>query len=269
MILTPLSTAGAGAGFRNRVQQAAHAVNQSASRSMKSGKNKNGQESREDRVQLNPMRQAQSMLDHLMEQKQNLIEQKNQLVADTLAAGGDMDSIRALVSLYDEQINNIDVQISQTMKDMVEDQLEKAEEKEEKEPETKEELQIRQLNNLSNASLDYEQVKQVHSAHEQKKRDASILSMEIKMDNSRGGVSQGKKDRLAEVLKEADELYTEAMKGYVDLNVSLKDEEKEHIEKQQQLEGSGQREEETGEASQLQHMQDLTAEETEQEEENS
>ena len=71
MILTPLSTAGAGAGFRNRVQQAAYAVNQSASRSMKSGKNKNGEERREDRVQLNPMRQAQSMLDHLMEQKQN------------------------------------------------------------------------------------------------------------------------------------------------------------------------------------------------------
>lgn len=253
MITTPLSTSGIGRGFQNRIQLAAHSVNQSASRSVKTGKNKD--ERREDRVQLNPMRQAQSMLDHLMEQKQNLIEQKNQLVADTLAAGGDMDSIRALVSLYEEQISNIDVQISQTMKDMVEEQLEKEEEKEEKEPETKEELQIRQLNNLSSVSMDYERVNQIHSAHEEKKREASILETEIKLDSSRGGVSQGKKDRLAEVLEEADALYTEAMKGYADLNVTLKEEGEETVKQQQQIE-SREQQEENGEKSPNQQIRD-------------
>lgn len=240
MISIPLRTAGAGSPW-NRVQMAAQAVNQHT-KSLESGKRKDEDDPREDRLQLNPLKQAQSMIDHLMEQKQNLIEQKNQLIADTLAGGGDMDSIRSLISLYDEQISNLDMQISQTMKDMVERQLKKEEEKEEEEPETKEEQQIRQMSKLSSASMDYEQVNEIHSAYGKKKRDASIMAMEIQLDNSRGGAGRGKIERLAETLQEADSLYTDAMKGYVDLNVDLRKEEEENIREQQQLPGKEQRE---------------------------
>lgn len=236
MITTPLRTASISGSLGNRVQLAAQSLNQSASHSTQPGKRKAGQERREDRVQLNPMKQVQNMIDHLMEQKQNLIEQKNQLIADTLAGGGDVSSIQALVSLYDEQISNIDTQISQTMKDMIERQLEKKEEKEGKDPETKEEQQIRQLNKLSSISMDYEQVNQVYRAHGQKKREANIMAQEIKMDNSRGGVASGKNERLADVLEEADQLYKEAIRGYVNLNVVMKEDEKEELQDQKQLE---------------------------------
>ncbi len=241
MISTTLRTAGTG-GPWNRVQMAAQAMNQHAAR-MRSGNRKDGDDRREDRLQLNPLKQAQSIIDHLMDQKQNLIEQKNQLIADTLSGGGDMDSIRSLVALYDEQINTIETQISQTMKDMVERQLDEKEEEEGKGPETKEEQQIQQMNRLSNASMDYEQVNEIHSAYDQKKRDASIMAMEIKLDGSRpGGAPHGKIERLAETLQEADSLYTDAMKGYVDLNVDLKEEEKEEIQEGQQLSAKESRE---------------------------
>lgn len=242
-MIPQLRASGTGSPW-NRVQMAAQSVNQKASRSVQSGKKAADGERREDRVQLNPMKQVQSMIDHLMEQKQNLIEKKNQMIADTVGKGGDIRSIQSLIELYDEQINNIETQISQTMKEMMERQLEKKEEGKEEEPGTKEEQQIRQLSKLSNASLDYEKVSQVYSAYGQKKRDASILAQEISMDNSRGGVAPAKNERLGEMLKEADQLYSEAMKGYVDLNVTLREDEEENIQNLQQAE-SREHEEET------------------------
>lgn len=217
----------------NRVQMAAHSMNRKAMQETQSGKRKDGQDRRGDKVQISPENRMQGRLDFLMERKQELIERKNEL----MASGGDWDSIKAMVALYEEQISNVETEISQTLKQMVEEQLEKAEEekKDGKDPETKEEQQIQYLNNISNASMDYKQVSQVHKAHDQKERDASVLSMEVKLDDSRGGASKGKRERLGEVLDEADQLYTKAMKGYVHLNKSLDEEEEENIEEQKKL----------------------------------
>lgn len=159
----------------NRVQMAANSMNRKAARDAQSGKRKDGQERREDRVNISPNNQMEGRLDFLMERKRELIERKNEL----MASGGDWDSIKAMVALYEEQISNVETEISQTLKQMVEDQLEKAEEekKDEKDPKTKEEQQIQSLNNISNASLDYKQVSQIHKAHDQKERDASVISM--------------------------------------------------------------------------------------------
>ena len=217
----------------NRLQMAAQIMNRKALRDAQSGKRKEGQERREDKVQISPNNQMQGRLDFLMERKQELIERKNEL----MASGADWDSIKAMVALYEEQISNVETEISQTLKDMVEEQLEKAEEekKEGKEPETKEEQQLQNMNNLSNASMDYKQVNQVHKAHDQTEREASVLSMEVKLDDSRGGASKGKRERLGEVLDEADQLYKKAMKGYAHLNKSLKEQEEENVEKQKEL----------------------------------
>lgn len=217
----------------NKVQMAAHSMNRKAMRDTQSVKGKDGQERRSDKVQITPENQMQGRLDFLMERKQELIERKNEL----MASGGDWDSIKAMVALYEEQISNVETEISQTLKEMVEEQLEKAEEekKDGKDPETKEEQQIENLNNISNASLDYKQVSQIHKAHDQKERDASVMSMEVKLDDSRGGASKGKRERLGEVLSEADQLYKKAMKGYADLNKSLDEEEEENIEEQKEL----------------------------------
>lgn len=213
---------GAGAPW-NRVQMATQAFNRSAWRDIKPG-DKKTQEERTDRLSLSPMGRFQSRLESLMSQKQSIIEQKNQLIADTLDAGGDTKSIQAMISLYEEQISNIETQISQTMKEMVEEQLNKEdEEKAKKEPETKEELQRRQMNELSGASMDFERTGQVYSAYVHKKGEASVLTQEIALDGGRGGAAPGKQERLNDLLKEADELYGEAMKGYADLNVSLKE----------------------------------------------
>lgn len=227
----------------SRIQMAAQVMNRKSMRDAQAGKRKDGQERREDRVQISPANQMQSQLDFLMERKQELIERKNEV----MASGADWDSIKSIVAMYEEQISNVETEISQTMKQMVEEQLEKAEEekKEGKDPETKEEQQMQYLNNISNSSMDYKQASQVHKAHDQKERDASVMSMEVKLDDSRGGASQGKRERLADVLDEADQLYTKAMEGYAKLNKSLDDMEEENVEEQKELEHEGEQEEDT------------------------
>ncbi len=220
--------AGMGSAGR-RIQMAAQAMNRKSMQNAQSGKRKNGQERREDRVQISPANQMQGRLDFLIERKQELIERKNEV----MASGADWDSIKSVVAMYEEQISNVETEITQIMKQMVEEQLEKAEEekkKDGKEPETKEEQQMQYLNNLSNTSMDYKQASQVHKAHDQKEKDARVMSMEVKLDDSRGGASQGKRERLADVLDEADQLYTKAMEGYVHLNKSLNEMEEENVE---------------------------------------
>ncbi len=227
----------------NRVQMAANSMNRKAARDAQSGKRKDGQERREDRVNISPNNQMEGRLDFLMERKRELIERKNEL----MASGGDWDSIKAMVALYEEQISNVETEISQTLKQMVEDQLEKAEEekKDEKDPKTKEEQQIQSLNNISNASLDYKQVSQIHKAHDQKERDASVISMEVKLDDSRGGASKGKRERLGDVLSEADQLYTKAMKGYMQLNESVKEAGEENAKEKEKLNDGEEQEKDT------------------------
>lgn len=236
----------------SRIQMAAQAMNRKSMQNAQSGKRKDGQERREDRVQISPANQLQGRLEFLIERKQELIERKNEVMAGC----SDWDSVKALVALYEEQISNVETEITQTMKQMVEEQLEKAEEekKDGKEPETKEEQQIQYLNNISNSSMDYKQANQVHKAYDQKEREAKVMSMEVKLDDSRGGASQGKRERLADVLDEVNQLYTKTMEGYAHLNKSLDDMEEEDIKEKKDLEkeeedaavsGDGEKEQDT------------------------
>lgn len=207
-----------------QLQRATQSINQSARQGIRPGDRTEEDARRQDRLTLSPMNQFQSRLESLMSQKQDIIEQKNQLIADTLDAGGDIRQIQSMVSLYDEQISNIDSQISQTMKDMMEDPQDKEEEQEGKKPETKEELQQKQMNDLGSASMDLERTGQIYSAYIHKQGAANVLEQEIKLDGGRGGAATpGKSERLQELRQDMDELYTETMEGYADLNVSLKE----------------------------------------------
>lgn len=237
-----------GAGMPwDRVQMAAQAFNRSAWGGMKASDPKM-EEERRDRLSISPMGRFQSRIESLMSQKQSIIEQKNQLIADTLDAGGDVKSIQSMISLYEEQISNIETQISQTMKEMMEDSLEEEkEEKKDEEPLTKEEQQRRQMNELTSASMDYERTGQIYSAYEHKLGEANVMASEIELDGSRGGSAPaGKQGRLDELRQEIDELYTEAMEGYADLNVSLK-EAAEEASRRPELESGEDERDETGE----------------------
>lgn len=210
----------------NKVQMAVQSVERSTARQSGRARERRAEEERrQDRVSLNPMNQLQSRLENLMSQKQSIIEQKNQLIADTLDAGGDIKSIQSMVSLYEEQIANIETQISQTMKEMMEGSLDEKEEEEEKEEEplTKEEQQRRQMAEISNASMEHERTGQIYSAYVHKRGEANVMAQEIETDGSRGGATEGKQRRLNGLKQEMDALYTETMEGYADLSVSLQE----------------------------------------------
>ena len=180
-----------------QLQRATQSINQSARQGIRPGDRTEEDARRQDRLTLSPMNQFQSRLE---------------------------SQIQSMVDLYDEQISNIDSQISQTMKDMMEDPQDKEEEQEGKKPETKEELQQKQMNDLNSASMDLERTGQIYSAYIHKQGAANVLEQEIKLDGGRGGAATpGKSERLQELRQDIDELYTETMEGYADLNVSLKE----------------------------------------------
>ena len=72
--------------------------------------------------------------------------------------------------------------------------------------------------------MDLERTGQIYSAYIHKQGAANVLEQEIKLDGGRGGAATpGKSERLQELRQDIDELYTETMEGYADLNVSLKE----------------------------------------------
>src|SRR5699024_9586970 len=73
------------------------------------------QQERKDTVFISSLGKADSLIESLMKQKQNIIEMKNKLVGRTLEKGENIDSIKSELECFEEQLKNIDEQIAQTM----------------------------------------------------------------------------------------------------------------------------------------------------------
>lgn len=145
----------------------------------------------------------------LMKQKQALIEQKNELINTTRTKGGDMQSIRASVEAYDQQIQTIDRQISQEMSKQAEKQMENQKQKQDNQPKTSQEIENKRLADIVNLSSDLSQAKNVQSIQVSVKGDARVLKSEIELDKMRGGSSEAisrKEKKLAELEEKANEL---------------------------------------------------------------
>ena len=109
-----------------------------------------------------------SRIKNLMGQRQLLLEQKNELLHTTMENGGDKQSIQDLLESYEEQLKELDQQISQEMIKQKEKQLTKEESSKEKEEAmTEEELEQKRVSNLLALSSGMSQMETAKSSKTQ------------------------------------------------------------------------------------------------------
>lgn len=120
-----------------------------------------------------------------------------------------MDSIKTQLEAYDEQLQNIDIQISEAMSREL-----KKEDEEKKsndtEPKTREELLNERMNNVAAMSSDAEHIDTLDSVKSSVDGRIKVLESEIDLDNGRfegaSGASDYKKNTLSDLKKKSAEI---------------------------------------------------------------
>lgn len=166
---------------------------------------------RKDSFMRSTANNTHDFIQNLMKQKMDITDRRNALIADTKKNGGSMESIKPQLEALDEQLTNIDVQISQAMTKEMEKQKEKEEPKDD-EPKTKEELRYEKMTDVVTLSTDARHVNLVDSVKGSIDGRIKTLESEIEMDNGRKvdaastGASGYKLEQLSELKQRSAKL---------------------------------------------------------------
>ncbi len=182
-------------------------INRSAANKPGVGSTGSSSEERRDTFTLSAGGGAANMINSLMKQKMEITDRKNSLIASTIEKGSSMESIKSQLEEYDQQIENIDLQISQAMARELENKEDK--EKEDTEPKTREELQNERLTDVVTLSGDVHNVDMLDSVKTKADGRIKILESEISLDTGRLGASEFKKEELSELKKKSSQLASE------------------------------------------------------------
>jgi len=176
-------------------------------------------EERRDTFTLSAKGGTMNLINNLMKQKMEITDRKNSLIASTIEKGSSMETIKSQLEDYDEQLENIDVQISQAMAR----ELEKKEDKEkaDDEPKTREELQNERLTDVVTLSGDVRNVDMLDSVKTKVDGRIKILESEISLDNGRRGAAAFKKEELSELKKKSAELASDIGSRMVDITEEI------------------------------------------------
>lgn len=209
-------------GMQNHLLKVQHSNNQNLSQKQPITKNGDLLEQK-DTVSISPLGKAKSLVESLMKQKQKIIESKNEIVSRTLEKGGNIDSIKSQLESFEEQLKNIDEQIAQTMTEQIKKQNEEQKKIENKKTKTEEEVQTEWLNSIVSLSSSLTQAKVVSAVKTKADGEAKVLETEIKIDESRGGASVIKKERLADLKKQSENLTTQIHENLIRVNGKISD----------------------------------------------
>ncbi len=168
-----------------------------------------------DTVEISLFGQNNSRIKYLMEQRQSLLERKNEWLQSAMEKGEDVKSLRDMLDSYEEQMKELDQQISQEMARQNREQLDKAQQaaKKEEEPKTKEEIEQERMASLMALSSGISQAETVQSSQTRIDGEARVLESEIKMDKGRTGdteITAKKEEQLARLQAKAAELTSAA-----------------------------------------------------------
>lgn len=199
-----------------------HNINQGLNQKQPIIKN-GGLQERKDTVSISLLGKAKSLTESLMKQKQKIIESKNELIGRTLEKGANMNSIKSQLESFEEQIKNIDEQIAQTIAEQIKQQTEDQKKMAYKKLKTEEEVQTERLNSIISLSSSLSQARVVSSVKTKVGGESRVLEMEIKLDESRGGVSTSKKERLADLQKQSANLTTQINESLIKVSEEIKD----------------------------------------------
>lgn len=145
-----------------------------------------------DNATISPQGKMMQMIEQLQKQKENIIQRKNEFMNKAEENGLDSETIKAMQDVYEQQIEQIDEQISQIYAQETEDILEQ-EKKEDagiysKKDLTKEEQNIQKMQNISEIDNDISQAEKVHSIQEKTENqinieEGNINTSELRIDN--------------------------------------------------------------------------------------
>lgn len=172
---------------------------------------------------------SNSRIKNLMGQKQFLLERKNQWINSALENGQDIKSIHDMLDSYEEQLKELEQQISQEMARQNSEQLEKEQSsKKNDEPKTKQEIEQERISNLVDLSSGMSQVRAVQSSQTQVEGEARVLESEIKMDKGRTGDTEiiaKKEEKLEQLQQKAAGLTAKAvnLSGKINKKISETD----------------------------------------------
>lgn len=164
---------------------------------------------------------SNSRIRNLMEQKQSLLERKNQWVNSALENGQDIKSIHDMLESYEEQLNELEQQISQEMARQNSGQPEKVQSSKNDEPKTKQEIEQEKISNLVDLSSGMSQIRTVQSSQTRVEGEARVLESEIKMDKGRTGdteITAKKEEKLVQLQQKAAELTANTVKISGEIN---------------------------------------------------
>lgn len=147
-----------------------------------------------------------SILESLSNQKQSVLENKNDLINRTTESGKSLESVQDLLDAYDDQLKSIDEQISQITVEEQKKALggDKKEVKTASQPPiTKEEIANQNLSKLVSMDLSISQSELISSIKDRVEGEAHVLETEIKLD---GVATPGKKEELADLTSKVNTL---------------------------------------------------------------
>lgn len=190
-------------------------INRSAASKAGVSSGESSDEERRDTFTLSAGGKAMNLINNLMKQKMEITDRKNSLIASTIEKGSSMETIKSQLEAYDEQLESIDVQITQAMAR----ELEKKEDKENDDatPKTQEELENERLNDIVTLSGDVRNVDMLDSLKTKVDHRISILESEISLDNGRMGAADFKKEELSDLKKKSSELAFDIGSRMVDI----------------------------------------------------
>ncbi len=148
-----------------------------------------------------------NLIQNLMKQKLDITDRKNALIASAKKNGTSMESIKTQIEAFDEQLTNIDIQISQAMTKEMEKQQDKNSQKED-ESKTSEELQYEKMTDVVTLSNDAQHVNLIDSVKTKTDKRIKVLESEISLDSGsgRGGASSYKTEQLSELKQRSAKL---------------------------------------------------------------
>lgn len=168
-------------GFLNIIR-----AGQNKSIEKESGETKNGGNS-----------DSSSMLDSLMQRKQNVTDMKNELIGKTLEKGGELADIKPQIEAYEEQLQLIDEEITQTMSKQAEEITGKEDTQKPDEATTKQEITEKKNRDMLTLSGSMEQIKILANVKTKMENQANTWSKEIKKDGLHA--SEIKKQNLTDL----------------------------------------------------------------------
>lgn len=194
-------------------------INRSAANQTGGSNGVKDREERRDAFTLSPEGGKRNRISNLMKQKIDITDQRNALIASIKEKGASMDSIKPQLEALDEQLRNIDVQISQAAADEAKKQDEEKGQTD-KEPQTSEEIRYEKMTDAVSLSNDVKNADLLDSVKDRMDGRIKVLKSEIEIDNNRSDTGFG---ASAYKLNELSRLETQSVKISYDIGSRMAD----------------------------------------------